>query len=114
MDALEFIRERNRMCKSFGGSCGGCPADKNTCCDSFEWQEELINIVEKWSAEHPRKTWQSVFLEQWPEAKLDDDGALELCPAMVSSTHRNQYGNCKIGGVPCSDCCSEFWLQEVE
>lgn len=64
MDAVKFIKERNRMCRSFGWSCGGCPADKNTCCDPFEWREELVTIVEKWSAEHPRKTRQDVFLEQ--------------------------------------------------
>ena len=27
MDAIKFVKERNRMCKSFGGSCDGCPAD---------------------------------------------------------------------------------------
>lgn len=26
MDALEFIRERNRMCRTFDKSCDGCPA----------------------------------------------------------------------------------------
>lgn len=27
MDAVEFIRERNRMCRAFGKSCDGCPAE---------------------------------------------------------------------------------------
>ena len=49
MDAIKFVKERNRMRKSFGGSCDGCPADKNTCCDTFEWQEKLVTIVEEWS-----------------------------------------------------------------
>jgi hypothetical protein len=26
MNALEFIRERNRMCRTFDKSCDGCPA----------------------------------------------------------------------------------------
>lgn len=39
MDALEFIRERNRMCKSFGVCCNNCPADKNASCDGFAWKE---------------------------------------------------------------------------
>ena len=25
MDALEFVREKNRMCKSFGVECKNCP-----------------------------------------------------------------------------------------
>lgn len=25
MDAVKFIEERNRMCKSFGGRCEECP-----------------------------------------------------------------------------------------
>ena len=58
MDALEFIKERNRMCESFDNDvdCSNCPANRNDCCNSFEWKEEFIAIVEKWSAEHPRKT----------------------------------------------------------
>lgn len=28
MDALKFVKERNRLCKSFGESCDGCPANK--------------------------------------------------------------------------------------
>lgn len=55
MDAVEFIKERNRMCKSFDDDCdcSNCPAYRNNCCNTFEWQEELVAIVEKWSAEHP-------------------------------------------------------------
>lgn len=70
--------------------------------------------VEKWSTEHPRKTKQDIFLEQWPETKIGSDGILSLCPAIVSSTHRNQYGGCKTLCAPCDDCCREFWTQEME
>lgn len=28
MDALEFIREKRRMCKFYGDSCHGCPASR--------------------------------------------------------------------------------------
>ena len=114
MDAVKFIKERNRMCRSFGGSCGGCPADKNTCCDSFEWREELATIVEKWSAEHPRKTRQDVFLEQWPEAYIHEDGCLDICPLEVSAAHRDADGCCQALGCLCSGCRREFWMQEVE
>ena len=75
MDAVEFIRERNRMCKHFRG-CAGCPADGMIC--STIWgmndAERLVQIVVEWAEEHPRKTRQSEFLEQYPEARVDKDG----------------------------------------
>ena len=111
MDALEFIRERNRMCKSFGVCCNNCPADKNTACDSFAWKEELVTIVEKWSKENPRKTRQSVFLEQYPNAKCVD-GILVFCPRWIDTCF-----SCVIDGnnnVDCATCMYEFWMQEVE
>lgn len=114
MDALKFIEERNRMCKSFGGCCDDCPADKNTCCDAFEWQKELVALVEEWSTAHPRKTRQSVFLERYPEAQIDDNDVLSVCPAVISHSHRKDGGGCFNIHKKCTDCRREFWMQEVE
>ena len=111
MDALEFIKERNRMCRSFGGSCNGCPADKNICCSAFAWQEELVAIVEKWSKENPRKTRQSIFLEQYPNAECVD-GVLVFCPKWIDTCF-----SCLIddnNNVDCATCRHEFWMQEIE
>ena len=111
MDALEFVRERNRMCKSFGVCCNDCPADKNILCDTFAWKEELVTIVEKWSKENPRKTRQSIFLEQYPNAKCVD-GILVFCPRWIDTCF-----SCVIDGnnnVDCATCMHEFWMQEVE
>lgn len=114
MDALEFIRERNRMCEALGENCEKCPAIKDGYCMAFQGTEGIVSIVEKWAKENPRKTRQSVFLEQWPEAKVGEDGVLTLCPYLVSSTHRNKYGSCRTPNTPCSDCCREFWTQKIE
>ena len=76
MDALEFIRERNRMCKSFGDGCWKCPVYKNNGCIAVLWTEEIVPIVEKWSKENPRKTRQDLFLEQHPEANIEDGGLI--------------------------------------
>ena len=111
MDAAKFIQERNRMCRSFGGSCNGCPADKNICCSAFAWQEELVAIVEKWSKENPRKTRQSIFLEQYPNAKCVD-GVLVFCPKWIDTCF-----SCLIddnNNVDCATCRHEFWMQEIE
>lgn len=122
MDAVEFIKERGRMCRAYGDKCAGCPAanvsaDAPACALDIESQvdsKKQVTIVEEWSAAHPRKTRQSVFLEQWPEAKIDESGLLDVCPYLVSATHRNKYGYCAAEGVRCSACRSEFWGQEVE
>ena len=85
MDALEFIRERDRMCGAHP-KCGGCEAynkENYSCCvelKSCEEPEVQISIVEQWSKDHPRKTRQSEFLKMFPEAIIGDDGALDLCP----------------------------------
>lgn len=116
MDAVEFIRERNRMCRAFGKSCDGCPAvyENGWGCDDDAWDEKLVDTVEQWSAAHPRKTRQSVFLEQYPEAKIGDNGAIYVCPSAVSAAYRDAYGGCAKTDIVCFDCRREFWMQEVE
>ena len=74
----------------------------------------FVDLVEEWSKEHPRKTRQSVFLEQYPEADIDNCGVLKVCPAPISVSHRNIYGKCAHTGVKCSDCRREFWMKEVD
>lgn len=111
MDALEFLRERKRMCKSFGDYCDGCPLNGKPCTISAGLDDgdckRIIAIVEQWSKEHPRKTRQSVFLEQWPNAKTDN-GVL-FCPKNVDTKFR-----CCVTVKMCNDCRREFWMQEVE
>lgn len=113
MDAVEFIRERNRMCKHFRG-CAGCPADGMICITIWEMNdaERLVQVVEEWAKEHPRKTRQSVLLEQWPEARVDKDGVLRVCPSFVGGDTPEKY-KC-ICLTDCSDCRREFWMKEVE
>ena len=123
MDAVKFIEERNRMCDSFGDGCTGCPASnacKNElCCAFYLWSTldatAQIAIVEEWSAAHPRKTRQNVFMEQYPEAgALDEYGVLRICPIGISAAHRDIDGLCKNPERLCIDCRREFWMQEVE
>lgn len=124
MDALKFIEERNRMCDRYwqvDGDCDGCPlVDARECNelrnmvdDSGKAVGKAVKIVEKWSQEHPRKTRQNVFLEQYPEALVDEDGCLSICPNGISPLHRSEDGEC-ITADKCSDCRHEFWMQVVE
>lgn len=122
MDAMKFIEERKRMCKSFVDRCTGCPAlndcEDELCCavgpESTLDATAQITIVEEWSAAHPRKTRQSVFLEQWPEAQIGGIGVLDVCPAPIVYSHRADGGGCIDINRKCSDCQREFWMQEVE
>ena len=113
MDAVEFIKERNRMCNSFSPDCKGCCVDeaKPVMDECFRWildnPERAVQIVEEWSAAHPRKTRQSEFLKQWPEAKVDGTGVLKVPPCYLKNM-KCPYTNC------CYDCRREFWTQEVE
>ena len=113
MEALEFLKERKRMCRSFGGSCRGCPCEKVRCVINAHVSDDdykrIVAMVEEWSAAHPRKTRQSVFLEQYPEALVDATGVSSVCPALI-----NDEGGCADPVTPCADCRREFWMQEVE
>lgn len=119
MDANKFMAEHIRMCASY--DCCNCPlsSGKVGCVYSpsvinQEIWSKIVKTVEEWSAAHPRKTRQSVFLEQWPEAHIHKDGYLDICPLEVSAAHRDAYGGCAMPDRLCPDCHREFWMQEVE
>lgn len=106
MDAVKFIEEHRRMYKVTGKHlptlAEGIPA------------EDVVKEVEEWSAAHPRKTRQDVFLEQYPETQIDDNGVLGVCPAPFFHSHRTDGGRCIDINRKCTDCRREFWMQEVE
>lgn len=118
MDAITFVEELHRMCKTYVG-CFKCPAkdsDNNRCRFSTTRGDEAakqIELLEKWSAEHQPKTRQSIFLEQWPETERDSYGVLQICPMNVSASHRDSNGECKNPEKLCRDCRREFWLKEI-
>ena len=114
MDALEFLVERKRLCSSYKG-CVGCPFGAADCVvrdmTSEDNCERIVVAVEQWSKEHPHKTRQSVFLEQWPDAKVFVDGVIDLCPQELNSHYPCQSTDYK---MRCQTCRREFWMQEVE
>lgn len=122
MDAVKFIKERNRMCKFYFDAArvccsNNCPAyhlDCNCCALGHldEDNESLVEVVEKWSKENPIKTMQDVFLEQHPETKLNMNGVLDLCPA-ISAAYEYGSVHCKNTDRSCGFCRREFWMREV-
>lgn len=118
MDALEFLKEERRMCNSFDIGYVKCPLGDIGCCVSPEETDEEfereIAIVEQWSKEHPRKTRQSVFLEQFPNVRFDINGIIDISPCQVDQKQYPLNGKDRCRFQSCFDCRREFWMQEVE
>ena len=113
MDAVEYVKQRERMCNYYV-DCADCPADDYGGCTSLDEIPNLVPIVEKWAKEHPVKTRQSEFLEQWPDAKISDDGlpAISPCQLNVLFIHGKTQKDCEDRGV-CNKCRRDFWLKEI-
>ena len=119
MDAVEYLKTLRRMCNC--ECCSQCELGKRlivyeTC---TAWRkthpEEAVAIAEKWAAEHPVKTRQSVFLERYPEAAISKDGAIAICPLAISAAYRHGNGACNKGNSDtCADCKRQFWSAEAE
>ena len=104
MDAVEFIKARDRMMRDKGQAPNVEYGRKRSA-------EEVVSIVERWAKEHPIKTRQSEFLKQFPNAPVYTDmHTVALNPCLVDTTLQ---GHCPKGGR-CDDCRREFWMQEVE
>lgn len=103
MDAVEFLKERSRMYKS------GAATPTLGLKDVYD-PVIAVKSVEEWSAAHPRKTRQSVFLEQWPNCMMDDDDVVGMCPRNVDKMY--ECNGLLFAG--CAACRREFWMQEVE
>lgn len=114
MDVVKFLKTLCRMCNC---ECFNCEFRKRL--SVFEtctaWRkthpDEAVAIVEKWAKEHPIKTRQSVFLEQFPNAPIyTNTHNVALDPCLVDTTLR---GHCPTGRG-CDICRRKFWLTEVE
>lgn len=116
MDAVEFFKTVNRLCKN-QRHCAECPICKNgvSCMakaddDSIKSIEETVSKVEEWAKEHPVKTRQSEFLRMFPDAETDESGILIFCPRKfdpvnINSVHCHRH--------VCLECRKDYWLAEV-
>ena len=114
MDAVEYVKQRNRMCDYYV-NCGDCPASKYERCSSLNDIPNLVPIVEQWAKEHSVKTRQSEFLKMWPDAEIGDDGLLSIAPCQlnVELLQCESQDDCENRGV-CGKCRRDFWLKEIE
>lgn len=114
MDAVKFLKEWKRMCRSsktcLSGSIGKSAGVSTVCSNVVkEEPETYVAIVEKWSADHPAKTRQSEILKIIPDATIRN-GILITKPCEVNEKIK---GRCKKYDY-CRDCRKEYWLTEIE
>ena len=125
MDAVEFFKEAKRYCKW----CKNTTQDgKKRLCDVcyFEKLNDIFNlhpmayhkfvdIVEKWAKEHPIKTRQDEFFNQWPDAEIGYDGLPTVAPCQlnIELLQCESQKDCEERGV-CNKCRRDFWLKEIE
>lgn len=86
MDAVEYLKQKNRMTNNCTIACNTCPLaiennNRNLVCANFvrHYIEEAVEIVENWAKEHPAKTYKDVFLEKFPDAKIEKNGVPYPC-----------------------------------
>ena len=101
-----------RMCRTYHTNCPACPMWNEVCtfCIMDNTQVDKANeIILKWCKEHPVKTRQGEFLEMFPNAEPDTNGAIGICPLYTNKNLR-----CKEMKKGCKECKKSYWLAEVE
>lgn len=98
MDAKEFLNEFKRICDIYGKEeCCGCHFNKDglIICKRLTLYDPkyILDTVEKWSKEHPERTYLSVLLEKFPKTNLEN-GAPMICPSDLGF-HCDCISNCK-------------------
>lgn len=110
MDAIDFVKERNRICKFYDGCHNGCPLMKFQCASLTLIElnlEEFISTIEEWSKEHPVKTMLQKFKEDHPNAPVNDFGCPLPCPYDLGYTK-----TCGCSGNSCTDCWGREYKED--
>lgn len=107
MDAVRYIKEKERLCNST--TCLECwfshdwesVADSGSMfCEILESQspKKAVEIVERWSCAHPVKTYMQKLVEKFPSTRIKDD-IPDLCRITI-------YGG-KCNHSTCTECWNE-------
>lgn len=113
MDAFDFVKAYQRMCKAYPTCSKGCPLHAgDDVCMIVTSAQDAVDIVEEWAKKHPVKTRQSEFLRQWPGASKDSKGVPLIRPCDIDTESYADKG--LLCSRSCVKCRREFWSQEVE
>lgn len=98
----------------YGLTCAKCPLSSlnngttdSMSCSDFEtfYPEKAIEVVQRWSDEHPQKTFLTEFLKNYPNAPLVDDETPK-CVCLRA------LGLMDIDN--CDDNCVKCWNQPIK
>lgn len=104
-------RRKDGICELRCRDCPLCSENNGTSeslsCTSFEmhYPEKAVAIIQKWSDEHPPKTYLSEFLKNYPNAPLNDDGIPKvICIQELGVTMTEE----------CNNDCVKCWNHRKE
>lgn len=113
---IDFFAEAKRHCDS-RTACEADAANEEQCpmfgvCGRplteicVEDAIKAIEILQKWSDEHPKKTYAQDFLEKFPEAQKNWDGTPFVCRKRIYGGIRSTLEDCYYTGA-CYRCWNE-------
>lgn len=113
---INFFSELKRLCDS-RIDCVADEAHKERCpmfghCEDaptkidIEDATKLIEIMQKWSDEQPKKTYAQDFFEKFPKAQSNSDGTPFVCRKRIYGGIRSTLEDCDYTGA-CYRCWSE-------
>lgn len=113
MDAKEFLNEFKRICDFYGKEeCCGCPFNKDglIICKRLTLYDPkyILDTVEKWSKEHPKRTYLSVLLEKFPKTVLNEFGIPSFCPSYLGF---KEFQDARCGEY---ERCENCWNKEYK
>lgn len=113
---INFLHELKRLCDSRDG-CVANAANKEQCpmfgvC-RFTYSKicaedikTAIETVQKWSDEHPKKTYAQDFFEKFPKAQRKSDESPFVCRKRIYGKTRPTFEDCDYTGS-CKNCWNE-------
>lgn len=116
---MATIHDFARMCNYHEKQCEGCPfTNLEDCyeCGNYlaDFPDKAIEIIDKWIATHPIKTYASNFYDKFPNATKNEDNRPEMCLMSVYG------GKCPYDDKFASDeffgknYCKECWNREYK
>ena len=113
---IDFFSELKRLCDS-RDDCEADVANKEQCpmfglCGDAltricaEDVKTTIETVQKWSDEHPVKTYAQDFFEKFPKAQSKSDGTPFVCRKRIYCGIRSTLKDCDYTGS-CKNCWNE-------
>lgn len=103
---MASIKDLKRMC-DFYPHCSGCPIKSILPCSVHRLPDSIDEIVDKWVAEHPIKTYAMDFFNKFPNAHRLKSGVPKVCIERI-------YNVACIDEYCCEPKCEECWNREMK